>query len=141
MRSETNEVRSHTTSSGCPAGATMSGRILIVTGEAAIRDILTDHLRAIGFEIVAAADGIVGMEILRQWQIKGILMDIEMPAMNGLTMLQQLQLQHAHVPVIMISTAENKQKLEMGLKAGAMDYILKPLNLELLTYKCQRLFA
>ncbi len=141
MRSETNEVRRHTSSPGCPAGEAMSGRILIVADEDDIRDILTDHLTMIGFEVVTAANGVAGMEVLRQSQINGILLDIEMSAMNGLAMVQQLQLQHAHTPVIMISTTENKQKLEMGLKAGAIDYILKPLNLELLTYKCQRLFV
>jgi len=141
MRSETNEVRKHTSSPGCPTGEAMSGRILIVADEDDIRDILTDHLTMIGFEVVTAANGVAGVEVLRQSQINGILLDIEMSAMNGLTMVQQLQLQHAHIPVIMISTTENKQKLEMGLKAGAIDYILKPLNLELLTYKCQRLFV
>jgi len=141
MRSETNEVRRHTSSPGCPAGEAMLGRILIVADEDDIRDILTDHLTMVGFEVVTAANGVAGMEILRQSQINGILLDIEMPAMNGLTMLQQLQLQHAHIPVIMISTAQNNQKLETGLKTGAIDYILKPFNLELLTHKCQRLFG
>ncbi len=141
MRSETNEVRRHTSSPGYPAGEAMSGGILIVAEEDNIRDILTDHLTMIGFEVVTAANGVAGMEVLRQSQINGILLDIEMPAMDSLTMLRQLQLQHAHIPVIIMSTAENKKMLETGLKTGAKDYILKPFNLELLTDKCQRLFA
>ena len=141
VRSQTHEVNRHTTSQGCRAGEAMAGRVLVVADEVDLRDALTDRLTRVGFNVVTATNGAAGMEILRLWQINGVLLDMELPDREGLTMLQQLQLLRARIPVIVMSTSEHKKELEAGLQTGAQDYILKPLNLELLTHKCQRLFA
>ena len=119
----------------------MLKRILVVDDDTDVRSILCDRLGAMGFEVALASTGHAGMEIIKATRIDGILLDVEMPIMNGLTMLRELRDRHPDIPVIMMSAATNMEKLEAAIRSGAADYVLKPIDGENLEQKCRRLFG
>jgi CheY-like chemotaxis protein len=81
----------------------MGKRILIVDDQATIALLLRDRLEKLGFEVETAANSLEGMEILRKVTINGILLDLDMPVMDGLTMLSRLRQRSSTVSVIAMS--------------------------------------
>jgi len=109
-------------------------RILIVDDEAAIREVVTDYLRGEGFVIDQAATGRVGLEKLVENHPDLVLLDVELPDMNGYEVCKRIrEIPSArYTPVIML-TAHNLEKEEIaGFSSGADDYIPKPFRPALL---------
>lgn len=118
----------------------MSERILVVDDEADSARIVADAIAGWGFDVVTASNGREGLTVLGATPIAGILLDLEMPVMNGWTMLDELRWQGYQVPVIVMSQEANKRTLRDLLKEGAQDYLLKPLTHHLLLQKSLRHF-
>lgn len=116
-------------------------RILIVDDQETIRLFLRDRLEQLGFAISLASNGMKGMALLQKHSINGILLDLEMPVMGGLAMLDQLRKQSYTIPVIVMSADPTQTTMINAIKAGARDYLTKPLSFEILQYKCVRLFV
>jgi len=119
----------------------MQRRILVVDDDHDIRSMLRDRLQAMGFVVVTAGDGFVGMEIVKSSWIDGILLDIEMPVMDGLATLQALRRWHAHIPVIMMSADNDPAKLKAAIELGALGYAPKPIDGARLGQQCKHLFG
>lgn len=115
-------------------------RLLVVDDDEDIHLILEDRLETIGYGLVRATNGVEALDVLGMIPVDGMLLDIEMPIMDGLTLLRELQEQHIHVPVIVMSAGSDSQKLVQALKLGALDYLKKPIDSVLLAQKCERLF-
>ena len=81
------------------------------------------------------------MTLLQEHSFQGILLDLEMPVMDGLSMLSQLRSQSNAVPVIVMSADPTRTTMIKAIEAGARDYLTKPISYEILKYKCLRLFA
>ncbi len=116
-------------------------RILIVDDSQDIVFMLEDRLISMGFDVSTAGDGKEGMAVLERATIDGILLDIQMPVMDGLTMLEQIKKQYPRLPIIMMSADLNFKKLISTMQQGAHDYLLKPIDLDLLTKKCSSVFS
>jgi DNA-binding response OmpR family regulator len=121
--------------------AIMGKRILIVDDQASIAQFLRDRLEKLGFEVETAANGLEGMEILRTVTINGILLDLEMPVMDGLTMLSRLRQIATTVPVIAMSADPTRSAMIKAIESGARDYLFKPISEDILKHKCLRLFS
>ena len=119
----------------------MRNRVLIVDDETDIKAILCDRLQAIGFDALTAANGLEAIEILKRTPIDVILLDLVMPHMDGLTMLQRLRDEHILVPVIMVSASSNQAILEQATKEGATAYIFKPIDFAELELKLRSLLS
>jgi CheY-like chemotaxis protein len=109
-----------------------SRRVLIVDDEADVRKTLTDILRAMRYpeplEIEAAADGHDGLDAVVRQRPDLVLLDLQMPRMNGLMLLKQIRDVEPRLPVIVISaTQENKLSSE-ALRQGAVAYLPKPFD-------------
>jgi two-component system KDP operon response regulator KdpE len=78
-------------------------RILVVEDEEAIRGLLRLALEAAGYEVVEAANGLEGLAIYHQTAIGLVITDLEMPVMDGVTMIAALRDAQAQIPVIVIS--------------------------------------
>jgi DNA-binding response OmpR family regulator len=122
------------------AGIPMSKRILIVDDQETIILFLRDRLEKLGFEVAIASNGLEGLEILRTESVKGILLDLEMPIMDGLTMLNRLGERSTTVPVIVMSADPTRSTMIKAIKCGARDYLFKPISDYILKHKCLRLF-
>jgi DNA-binding response OmpR family regulator len=124
-----------------PGAKVMLRRILVIDDDHDIRAMLQDRLQAMGFVVVTAGDGYVGMEIVKSSWIDGILLDIEMPVVDGLSTLQELRRWHAHIPVIMMSAENDPEKLKTAMELGALGYAPKPIDGARLGQQCKHLFG
>ena len=107
-------------------------RVLIVDDEADVRKTLTDIVRAMRYaeplEIEAGPDGREGLDAVVRQRPDVVLLDLQMPRMDGLALLKQIREIEPRLPVIVISaTQENKMSSE-ALRHGAVAYLPKPFD-------------
>lgn len=103
-------------------------KILVVDDEKSIRNTLRDILGYEKYEVSDADSGITALEMLKQAEFDVILLDIKMPQMDGLEVLDHI-LSEYDTPVIMISGHGTIETAVEAIKKGAFDYIAKPLDL------------
>lgn len=106
----------------------MDGRILLVEDDASIREIVALGLRAIGFDVVTAADGPSGLE---RWQAADpdlVLLDVMLPGLDGLAVCREIR-RTSTVPIVMLTARGDTVDVVRGLEAGADDYVRKPFEM------------
>jgi len=105
-------------------------RILIIEDNPDIAGNLGDYLEARGHDVDYAQDGKVGLHLAVEHNFEIIILDINLPYINGFTLCQKLrQEQQVHTPVLILSArGELSDKLQ-GFAAGAWDYVVKPFAL------------
>lgn len=103
---------------------------LIVDDSGIVRKLARLMIEELGFECVEAADGQLALEACRAMMPDIILLDWNMPVMNGIDFLKALRLlPEGHVPQVIFCTTENDiTRIEEGLAAGADEYIMKPFD-------------
>ena len=101
--------------------------VLIVDDDSAARDLLTRFVEREGFEVKTARDGREGLALARRYRPKVVLLDIEMPNVDGWQVLQSLRADPvlSDTPVIMISVLHERS---VGFAMGADDYLVKPID-------------
>jgi len=102
-------------------------RILVVDDEERIVNFLTTKLKASGYEVLTAGDGVKGLEQAQAQEPDLIVLDLLMPRMNGLEMLKELR-SFSAVPVIILTAKGADADRIKGLQLGADDYLPKPFN-------------
>ena len=103
--------------------------VLVVDDEASIRRSLEGVLKDEGFSVVLAEDGESAIRILMNTRPALVLLDIWMPGMDGLETLRKIKEVHADLPVVMISGHATISTAVAATRAGAMDFLEKPLDL------------
>jgi len=103
-------------------------KILVVDDERSIRNTLRDILTYEKYEVSDADSGITALELLKQSEYDVILLDIKMPQMDGIEVLDHILTEY-DTPVIMISGHGTIETAVEAIKKGAFDYIAKPLDL------------
>ena len=118
-------------------------RVLVVDDSVVVRRILRDVLAAdLALEVVGvAANGRIGLAMVEQLSPDVITLDVEMPEMDGLEVLRQLQVSYPKIPVIMFSTLTQRGAVETldALALGARDYVTKPSNVGSVTTGMERI--
>jgi two-component system response regulator HydG len=112
--------------------------ILIVDDEQSHRLMLRAHLEREGFRIVEASDGHEAVDRVNERSFDLILMDIRMPTMDGIEALKRIKEATAATPVIMMTAYGSINSAVEALKAGAADYLTKPLDMDELIFKAQK---
>jgi DNA-binding response OmpR family regulator len=102
-------------------------RIAIVEDEAAIAASVEARLRAEGFDVRVARDGVEGVELCRRFQPDLVILDVMLPRLDGLEVCRQIQ-RDRRVPVLMLTARDSEADLEVGLGVGADDYVRKPFS-------------
>ena len=102
-------------------------RILVVDDEVRILNFLSSKLKASGYEVLTASNGLEGMEQAQAQEPDLIVLDLLMPKMDGLEMLKQLR-SFSAVPVIILTAKGADADRIKGLRLGADDYLPKPFN-------------
>lgn len=108
----------------------MKGRLLIVEDEETIREYLAVMLKKDGYEIYQASNGVQAQEILRKKVIDLVLTDIQMPEMDGLTLLKWIKQSWPEIEVIMITAFGSIEGAVEAIKNGAFHYVTKPFKIE-----------
>ena len=108
--------------------ADMAGKIIVVDDEHHIRDMVADYLNGQGFEAAAASGGAALDVMLAQGRPDLILLDVNMPEEDGLSVARRLRAT-GDIPVIMVTAADDVVDRIVGLEVGADDYVTKPFDL------------
>ncbi|MEN8115960.1 MAG: sigma-54 dependent transcriptional regulator [Bacteroidota bacterium] len=104
-------------------------KILVIDDERSIRNTLKDILEYEKYEVDLAEDGNKGIEKVRNAEYDIVLCDIKMPGLDGIEVLERLNVLAPDTPVVMISGHGNIDTAVDSIKKGAFDYIEKPLDL------------
>ena len=109
-------------------------RILLVDDQQLVRSGIVSLLSlseevSVGAE---ASDGIEALDALDQHSFDVVLMDIQMPRMDGIEATKTIKQTFPHIPIIMLTTFDDKQQVSSALSAGARGYLLKDTSLEAL---------
>lgn len=114
-------------------------KILVVEDEELIRDIFKQSLENLGFSVETAEDGKTALELCQQNTYQIVTTDINMPVMDGITLLKHIKSRWPFIEVIVVSGYASIENAIDALKIGAFDFILKPVNfdhLKLVIKKC-----
>lgn len=115
--------------------------ILLVDDDRTTRMMLRRAMHNEGYRVVEASDGIEGLELYKQLNPDMVLLDAKMPGMDGFSCCTQIKEISGGVgiPVLMITSLEDEDSVERAFKAGATDYITKPIHWAVLRRRVQRL--
>lgn len=116
----------------------MKKNILIVEDELRIRFLLRDYLMKEDYNIIEASNGQEGLIAFSSTNIDLVLLDIMMPVMDGMTMLEKLR-EVSTVPVILLTAKGEEEDKLQGYDYGADDYITKPFSPKVLIAKVKAL--
>lgn len=105
-------------------------KILVVDDEENIRNLLCETLRLVGFKPTPARNGNEAISLIRNDNFDLVLLDVNMPFLDGFQTLERIRLSSKSIPVIMLSARTDKEDVIAGLRDGADDYIAKPFNIE-----------
>ena len=110
----------------------MSKTIMTVDDSASVRMMVAFTLKESGYEIIEAVNGVDALEKLENHEISMIVADINMPEMDGITLVKKIRnhKQHRFIPVIMLTTESHESMRERGKEAGATGWIVKPFKPE-----------
>lgn len=112
-------------------------KVLVVDDNQANRNVLRYALRGFGHEVIEAVNGLEGVELFTQHRPSMVLMDVNMPVMDGYEACQQIKQVSGDdfVPVLFVTAYDDTKTMRKSVEAGADDYIVKPINVEALKAK------
>ena len=108
----------------------MSRKMLTVDDSPSVRKLVKFTLKAKGYEVGSAGDGLEALDLLKQEVFDAIILDINMPRMNGLEFLHTIKAndQFAGMPVIMLTTEGQDEDKDKAVALGATAYMVKPFK-------------
>jgi DNA-binding response OmpR family regulator len=105
----------------------MPKKILLVDDEPEILEICRDYLKASGYDVVIAKDGVQGLATFRREKPDLIVLDLMLPEMDGLDVCRTVR-RESNVPIIMLTARVEETDKLIGLELGADDYMTKPFS-------------
>ncbi|MCX6543306.1 MAG: response regulator [Acidobacteria bacterium] len=115
-------------------------KLLLVDDEARFVETLSKRLTARGFEVEGALGGPQALELLRTRPVDVVLLDVWMPGMDGLEVLKEIRRLHPSVRVVLVSGNASITAAVEGIRLGASDYLLKPVDIEDVLVKVEEAF-
>lgn len=121
----------------------MKGKILVVDDDEGLQRTIKRAAETAGFEVKPVYDGLDALTLLKEETFDLILLDINMPEMDGRDVLNHLKRDErlAQIPVLVHSSRSSQLDRHVVLDLGAEDFIEKPTNLQLLVTKIEHLIA
>ena len=110
------------------SASTRQNRILVVDDDANLRWVLQTQLEDAGYEVATAGDGQAALAFVQHTRPALVLTDLKMPGMSGLELLKQIRTEEPDLPVIVITAFGSIQNAVEAVKAGAYDYLTKPID-------------
>jgi two-component system response regulator MtrA len=106
----------------------MDAHILLIEDDPSIREVTALGLRAAGFTVSVAADGVEGLERWRAGAPDLVLLDVMLPRMDGLEVCRAIR-REATTPIVMLTARADTIDVVVGLESGADDYVRKPFEM------------
>lgn len=107
----------------------MNSKILIVDDDKSIREILADYLSILGYKTFQAENGAKAINILSRENISCALVDMMMPVMSGIELIDHINKNFSLIPFIVISGITEIDIVKSALRKGAYDYLIKPIDI------------
>ncbi|TET05853.1 MAG: sigma-54-dependent Fis family transcriptional regulator, partial [Candidatus Atribacteria bacterium] len=105
-------------------------KILVIDDEQNIRRMLTRVLSPEGFIVKEAVNGLEALKRLQEENYSLVLLDLRMPVLNGIDTLKKIREYDINLPVIMMSAYGSIPEAVEAIKLGALDYLIKPFDIE-----------
>lgn len=119
----------------------MKKRVLIIEDDHHIAEGLQLNLVLQGYEVKVAPDGHTGLQHWKEWRPQLIVLDIMLPGIDGLHVLQDIRLEDERLPVLILSAKGTDDDKIKGLSLGVDDYLTKPFNLDEFLLRVKRLLT
>lgn len=113
--------------------------VLVVEDDASLCEALCDTLEIEGYHVVSARNGTEALLKLSKGDFKLVVSDVQMPVMDGLQLLNNIQNQYASTPVLLMTAYGSVPKAVAAIQAGASDYLVKPFDASALVEKVAQL--
>ena len=114
-------------------------RVLLVEDEESLRKVVRLNLEIENYEVIEASDGLIAKKKLEEEYFDIIILDLMLPFLNGMDILDFLSINNNETPVIITSAKDTSTDRIQGLKSGADDYLTKPFEIEELLIRMQKL--
>ncbi len=114
---------------------TLEGSLLIVDDDEKVRNVLSHYLVQKGHRVVLADNGRRALELVEQPGIDLVLLDVQMPKLSGIEVLEIIRKTHSpnQLPVIMVTGVKDSHEIVKALDLGANDYVTKPIDFPVIT--------
>ncbi|PID77761.1 MAG: response regulator [Deltaproteobacteria bacterium] len=119
----------------------MKKRILLVDDEKEFVNTLGQRLELRGYQVKTAESGEECLDFYQPEMFDIVVLDLMMPGMNGIEVLSRLKRIEKEIPVILLTGHGSTKEGEEGIKMGAADYLMKPLDIEELTGKIKEILS
>jgi len=120
----------------------MSNKVLVVDDSGTMRKIITRALNAVGFtDVVEAGDGVEGLAAFQKDSFTLVMTDWNMPNKSGLELIRDIRALGSEVPIFMVTTEGEKNRILDAIKAGVTDYLVKPFSADVLREKLDKFVA
>jgi DNA-binding response OmpR family regulator len=106
------------------------GRLLVVDDHPDSVTVVAEYFTHAGYEVFGAHNGRDALGMVDQHRPDVVLLDIRMPGMSGVEVLQQIRLRWRALPVVMVSGADDVELARSCLRRGALDYVRKPFDFD-----------
>jgi CheY-like chemotaxis protein len=108
------------------------GRVLVVDDEPQVGAMLQEVLTELGYVVKHARSGAEALQLAPVFEPDVILLDLQMPGMSGVEVLDHLRRDHRDVPVVILSGNQDLGTARRTLRSGAFDYVPKPFTIDVL---------
>lgn len=108
----------------------MSNVILAVDDSPSMRQMVGQTLRAAGYDVIEAADGVEALEVAKERVVDVVITDVNMPNMDGISFVKAVKQlpNYKFTPIIMLTTESQESKKQEGQAAGAKAWVVKPFK-------------
>lgn len=115
-------------------------KVLIVDDSKTICQILADMMQSLGYENKTTTDGFQALKMVQEENFSVVISDIEMPGIDGLTLIKKIKEKSPEIDVISITGFGTKYSYSEVIKTGASDFIIKPFGIDEIAAKLNRIF-
>ena len=116
----------------------MSEKVLLVDDETDFLEIMAQRMKARGLDVTTAESANKALTIINKKHFDAIVMDFQMPGMDGMEALKAIKNKHPELQIILLTGYATVEKTVEAMKAGASDYLEKPADIEILVKKIKQ---
>src|SRR6185295_10393782 len=106
----------------------MTGRLLVIEDDEASRRLIEATFSAEGFDVIGESNGPAGIDRTVSDRPDVVLLDLHLPNMDGLEVLQRIKAAHSALPVVMLTPSHDVKSAVRAVQLGAFDYLTKPID-------------
>ena len=116
-------------------------RILIADDEVELASALAERLQLRGFLVETATGGTEALQLSREHDFDVLIVDVKMPGIDGLDLMAAIKRDAPDLPVILFTGHGSVAEAERGMREGAFDYVIKPVDIDVLVEKIRKAAA